>query len=91
MHRLIRKRMRQPSPPVKFRQYSSYAETITLAELKEHVAYLASDKLEGRFSGTAGAQLLLPISLSTLKSLNFMASQMGINPTFKTFRCKKGR
>ena len=27
-----------------------FAETITLDDLKEHVAYLASDSLEGRFS-----------------------------------------
>jgi hypothetical protein len=32
-----------------------YARTITVDELKEHVAYLASDDLEGRRSGTPGA------------------------------------
>ncbi len=33
-----------------------YAETITIEELKTHVEYLASDDLEGRHSGTSGAE-----------------------------------
>jgi len=34
-----------------------YAETITIEELKDHISYLASDKLEGRQSGKPGAKL----------------------------------
>ena len=32
-------------------------ESITAQELREHVAYLADDRLEGRLAGTAGAQI----------------------------------
>lgn len=34
-----------------------FAETITIEELKDHIIYLASDKLEGRLTGKSGARL----------------------------------
>ncbi|MDH4195930.1 MAG: M28 family peptidase [Candidatus Aminicenantes bacterium] len=40
-----------PAPPD---PVSEYARTITAERLKEHIAYLASDELEGRHSGTRG-------------------------------------
>src|SRR4030042_3109320 len=55
---------------------SEGAESITIAELRDHMFYLASDELEGRQSGTAGYD----------KAAQYVVTQMrqaGLSPVCK--------
>ena len=59
------------------RTKSEGAETITIDELRDHIYYLASDELEGRFPGTSGFE----------KSLEYVVTQLrqaGLSPIYKT-------
>jgi hypothetical protein len=54
---------------------SEGAESITIAELRDHIFYLASDELEGRKSGTAGYD----------KAVQYVVTQMrqaGLTPVY---------
>lgn len=66
-----------------------YAETITYKELKEHVAYLASDKLEGRFSGTSGAQTAAAYIAQHFERLELPGLSDGAQPYFQNFQMQK--
>lgn len=55
---------------------SQGAETITIAELRDHMFYLASDELEGRLPGTAGFDKAIQYVVTQLK-------QAGLTPVVK--------
>ena len=56
---------------------SEGAESITIAELRDHMFYLASDELEGRQSGTAGYDKAAQYVVTQLR-------QAGLSPVCKT-------
>lgn len=67
----------------------TYAETITLKELKEHVTYLASDELEGRFSCTPGAQAAAAYIAKHFQELELRGLPGDRTPYFQEFKMKK--
>jgi hypothetical protein len=62
-----------------------YAQTITTEELKEHITYLASDKLEGRHSGTIGAGMAANYIANHFQDLNLNGFSGEENPYFQKF------
>ena len=56
---------------------SEGAKTITLDELRDHIYYLASDELEGRFPGTPGFEKAQEYIVTQLR-------QAGLSPVWKT-------
>lgn len=76
-------------PPSETPAVIRFAETITLKELKEHVAYLASDKLEGRFSGTEGAHTAAVYIAQHFEELELHGLSDEDQPYFQNFRMQK--
>ncbi len=56
---------------------SEGVETITIAELRDHIFYLASDELEGRLPGTSGFDKALQYVVTQFR-------QAGLSPFIKT-------
>ncbi len=52
------------------------AETITIDELRDHIYYLASDELEGRFPGTSGYEKAIEYVVTQLR-------QAGLSPVLQ--------
>jgi hypothetical protein len=63
----------EPSPE---NPIAEYARTITVGELKDHVAVLASDELEGRYPGTPGGA-----KAAEYISSHFRDLELGGNPS----------
>jgi len=66
-----------------------FAKTITLEELKEHVSILASDEMEGRQSGSKGAEAAALYAANLFKENNltgFFPGEMGY---FQIFNMEK--
>jgi Zn-dependent M28 family amino/carboxypeptidase len=66
-----------------------FAESITMDELKEHVAYLASDSLEGRFSGTDGADMAAVYIANNFEELDLLGLPDEDQPYFQRFQMQK--
>jgi len=66
-----------------------YARTITVAELREHVFYLASDKMEGRQSGTKGAQSAAKYIAKHFQELDLKGFFSKEHPYFQKFEMEK--
>ena len=62
--------------PAQENHTSEGAKSITIAELRDHMFYLASDELEGRQSGTAGYDKAAQYVVSQLR-------QAGLSPICK--------
>jgi hypothetical protein len=73
----------QKSPALRF------AETITLDELKGHIDYLASDELEGRFSGTSGAHSAAEYIARHFRELELQGLLGQDQAYFQSFRMQK--
>lgn len=56
---------------------SEIAQTITIGELRDHIYYLASDELEGRFPGTPGFDKAMEYAITQFK-------QAGLIPIIQT-------
>ena len=67
----------------------AFTKTITLDELKEHVVYLASDKLEGRFSCTPGARAAAVYIANHFQELGLQGLPDGDNLYFQEFQMQK--
>lgn len=67
----------------------AFAESITLVELKEHVAYLASDELEGRFSCTPGAQAAAAYIAKHFQELELKGLPGDPTPYYQEFKMQK--
>lgn len=62
-----------------------YAQTITAEELKEHITYLASAELEGRHSGTRGANMAADYIAKHFQDLNLKGFSNEENPYLQKF------
>lgn len=65
---------------------NKYAETITESELKDHVYYLASEKLEGRLTGSVGAEMAVKYITGNLRNNNIKGifnNNQAYNQNFK--------
>src|SRR5690606_16395022 len=65
------------------------ADRKTLTNLQAHVSYLASDKLEGRRTGTAGEQLAAAYIAEQMKAAGL--SPKGAEGYLQTFTVRDGR
>jgi hypothetical protein len=68
--------------PAQESSISQGAETITIGELRDHIFYLASDELEGRFPGTPGFEKAMEYVVIQLR-------QAGLIPVVKTSDSKQ--
>ena len=55
--------------PAQESSISQGAETITNGELRDHIFYLASDELEGRFPGTPGFEKAMEYAVIQLRQM----------------------
>jgi len=67
----------------------AYAETIALDRLRNHVFFLASDEMEGRQSGSAGAQAAAEYIASRFKENELKGFFPGEDPYFQKFEMEK--
>jgi hypothetical protein len=65
---------------------AEYARTITVDRLKEHVAYLASDELEGRHSGTRGGERAAEYISDHFRDLGLAGDPSGDGSHLQCFR-----
>ena len=73
----------------KQRKAQAKADTVTVANLRAHIQYLASDKLEGRRTGTAG-ELLAMQYISTQFAKDGLAPK-GTNGYIQEFEINEGK
>ena len=66
-----------------------FAKTITLEELKEHVYYLSSDEMEGRQSGSKGAEAAALYAANLFKENNLTGFFLGEEDYFQIFNMEK--
>ena len=67
----------------------AYSETITLDQLRDHVVILASDEMEGRQSGSPGAQAAAEYIASRFKEKELEGFFPGEDPYFQKFDMEK--